>query len=34
MKTYTKAIIALAIFMIAIPIQIQAAQFDAPYYAL
>jgi len=34
MKTLTIVIVTLAIFMIAIPIQLQAAQFDAPYYAL
>ena len=34
MKTYTKGIMAVAIFMIAFPIQIQAAQLDAPYYDL
>ena len=34
MKTYAKGIMAVAIFMIALPMQIQAAQFDAPYYDL
>ncbi|MBW2613967.1 MAG: sulfatase-like hydrolase/transferase, partial [Deltaproteobacteria bacterium] len=31
MKTYATVIMALSIFLIAIPIQLQAGQFDAPY---
>ena len=34
MKTFTIAILAAAMFMVAFPLQITAAQFDAPYYAL
>ena len=34
MKTLAMVIMAVAIFMIAIPIQLPAAQFDAPYYEL
>ena len=34
MKTFTTVIMTLSIFMIAIPIQLQAGQFDAPYYDL
>ena len=34
MKTFTIAILAAAMFMVAFPLQIKAAQFDAPYYTL
>ena len=34
MRTLTIAILAAAMFMGAFPMQITAAQFDAPYYAL
>ena len=34
MKTLSTVIMAVAIFMIGLPIQVQAAQFDTPYYAL
>ncbi len=34
MKTLTIAILAAAMFMVAFPLQLKAAQFDAPYYAL
>ena len=34
MKKLTKVILMVAIFMIALPFYLQAAQFDAPYYDL
>ena len=34
MKAFSTVVLLVAIFMIALPMQLRAAQFDAPYYAL